>query len=977
MGEVYEAEQIESGRRIALKVMNHTLASEQDRKRFLREGRLAASVNHPNVVYIHGSEEIAGAPVIAMELVHGGTLKDRLKHRGPLPVTEAVAVALQIIAGLEAASAAGVLHRDIKPANCFVAADGTVKVGDFGLSISTLARGESLLTATGAVLGTPAYASPEQLRGEELGVTSDIYTVGATLYHLLTGRTPFTASDFVKLITEVLDRAPETPNSVRAEIPPGLSRVILRCLAKDRKARFQTYAELREALLPFRGTEVVPAKPAMRILADLIDCLVAYAPSLLFLIYWSFDPLDHFTRERTLAAAFIWVPFYLWYLLYYAVAEGLWGAGLGKTVCGLRVIGPDRNVPGLPRALLRTMIYIAPSILPSLVLMAVMPLSEMRAALARGQVLITDWLWLPLFGLLFVTMRSRSGYAAIHDLVSRTRVIVRPKTQPRPSLVELLATRAVCETTTTPPEPAGSATAMSLAKQIGPYEIRGSLWQQAGEELLLAFDPALRRKVWIHLRAVATDPVSAIRRDLSRATRLRWLTAGRTDTQCWEAYEAIEGAPLRGLVTEPQPWRAVRFWLLDLAEEISAALTTPATAPTLSLARVWISATGRALVLDFPCPGLASGADRNAALPLDGVTGMQQFLDTVARRALQPQPPQARDSFAPAPPVPARVPLYAQSFLSNLARGTFEKAEFILGNLHSLVSKPAQITSARRAASLFLAPALIFGVGLLIASMINFERIRWERAWNNAYPGKPSLRAATEVYNATLNETPAGTTNRQAEIIRAYVVHHFSELVTNEAFWANPGLSEPFSQEDRTVLRQAVLGRTAPRAEDVQEAERIVPDRLGAKKRETRLVPLFMFGGLISLGSIVVGLIELVGCSIFCQSPILRLFGIAVVDREGRQAKRFRLLWRWTVAWVPVTVLSFIAGSAVIMTSLSGALTPTADFNPAEWFNFGVWLLAGAGVIGVVVLVAVIYAAARPERGLQDRLAGTWLVPGL
>ncbi len=139
MGAVYEAEQHATGRRVALKVLGHTIDSPEMRKRFLREGRLAASVNHPNTVYIFGTEEIEGAPVIAMELVAGGTLRDRVK-RGPLPVREAVDATLQIIAGLDAAAGAGVLHRDVKPANCFVAPDGTVKVGDFGLSVSTLAR---------------------------------------------------------------------------------------------------------------------------------------------------------------------------------------------------------------------------------------------------------------------------------------------------------------------------------------------------------------------------------------------------------------------------------------------------------------------------------------------------------------------------------------------------------------------------------------------------------------------------------------------------------------------------------------------------------------------------------------------------------------------------------------------------------------------------------------------------------------------
>jgi serine/threonine protein kinase len=140
MGAVYEAEQKSTGRRIALKLLEHALESEESRKRFLREGRLAASINHPNSVFIFGTEEIDGTPIIAMELVPGGTLQDRVAMIGALPVTEAVESILQVIAGLEAAAAVGVLHRDIKPSNCFIDTDGTIKVGDFGLSISTLAR---------------------------------------------------------------------------------------------------------------------------------------------------------------------------------------------------------------------------------------------------------------------------------------------------------------------------------------------------------------------------------------------------------------------------------------------------------------------------------------------------------------------------------------------------------------------------------------------------------------------------------------------------------------------------------------------------------------------------------------------------------------------------------------------------------------------------------------------------------------------
>ena len=247
MGAVFEADDLESGRRVALKLLAHSLESPEARNRFFREGRLAASINHPNSVYVYGTEEIDGTPAISMEHVLGGTLHDRVRQRGPLPVTEAVDAILQIIDGLEAAAAVGVLHRDVKPSNCFVDADGTVKVGDFGLSISTTVRGDTHLTTPGSFLGTPAFSSPEQLRGDEIDVRSDIYAVGVTLFYLLTGRTPYEADNLVKLLATVLEQPAPSPAKFRKEIPQGLAKVILRCLAKQPSDRFKNYAELRDA----------------------------------------------------------------------------------------------------------------------------------------------------------------------------------------------------------------------------------------------------------------------------------------------------------------------------------------------------------------------------------------------------------------------------------------------------------------------------------------------------------------------------------------------------------------------------------------------------------------------------------------------------------------------------------------------------------------------------------------------------------
>src|SRR5262249_28181252 len=222
MGEVYEAEHLESGRRIALKVLRSRLENRDERARFLREGQLAASVSHPHTVYIFGSEEIAGTPVITMELLPGGTLKDRVRAEGPLPVPEAVSAILDVIGGLDAAQSAGILHRDIKPSNRFVDQDGSVKVGDFGLSISTLARDvRGVLTAdsdSGGFQGTPQFAPPEQLRGEPLDVRADIYAVGATLSYLLTGRAPFDAPDLHELFSRVTGEPAASPRRLRRDI---------------------------------------------------------------------------------------------------------------------------------------------------------------------------------------------------------------------------------------------------------------------------------------------------------------------------------------------------------------------------------------------------------------------------------------------------------------------------------------------------------------------------------------------------------------------------------------------------------------------------------------------------------------------------------------------------------------------------------------------------------------------------------------
>ena len=345
----YEAEDADSGRRVALKLLRHSLGTDTDRARFLREGRLAASINHEHVVYVYGSEEIAGSPVIVMELAARGSLKDRVDGDGPLPAAEAVDAILQVIDGLEATASSGVLHRDVKPSNCFIGTDGSIKVGDFGLSISIQRPAESHLTIDGAVLGTPAFAPPEQVTGQPLDVRSDIYSAAATLYFLLTGRPPFVGDSVVQVIASVIKQEPESPAVLAPGVSADLASIVLRGLYKDRVHRHQSYDDLRRALLPYSSQRLLPAPVYSRIVASLVDEALYSLPLLLAMpaaFAPSMDLLSHAAVARLTGVGGA-------SLIYFGLLEGIWGASVGKMLLGIRVVRVSQGAVGVQRALLR------------------------------------------------------------------------------------------------------------------------------------------------------------------------------------------------------------------------------------------------------------------------------------------------------------------------------------------------------------------------------------------------------------------------------------------------------------------------------------------------------------------------------------------------------------------------------------------------------------------------------------------------
>jgi eukaryotic-like serine/threonine-protein kinase len=256
MGVVYEAEDTKLGRRVALKFLPKETDHEPAAlERFLREARAASSLNHPGICTIHAIEECDGQRFIAMELLEGQAL-DKMLGAGSIPIPRTLEIGIQLADALDAAHKKGIVHRDIKPGNIFVTERGPVKILDFGLAKLLHEGDESIagdtigdtatnLTSPGTTLGTIAYMSPEQARGEELDGRSDLFSLGAVLYQMLTGKHPFPGSTSAVIFDHILHEAPIAPISLNPFVPAELERILNKALEKDRECRYQVAAELR------------------------------------------------------------------------------------------------------------------------------------------------------------------------------------------------------------------------------------------------------------------------------------------------------------------------------------------------------------------------------------------------------------------------------------------------------------------------------------------------------------------------------------------------------------------------------------------------------------------------------------------------------------------------------------------------------------------------------------------------------------
>ena len=970
MGTVYEAEDAASGRRVALKLISSAYAgSTEAAERFRREGRLASTLVHPRCVFVFAADEEAGRPYLVMELMPGRTLEDLVAEQGPMEPARAVTLILDVLDGLQEAHRLGFIHRDVKPSNCFLDAEGRVKIGDFGLAKSLIQV--TNLTQIGSFLGTPLFAAPEQIKGEPVDVQSDVYAVSATLYFLLSGRAPFASGDATSTLARIVSEPAPSLRSLRPELDPALDAVVLRGLERERARRWRSLAEFKAALLSVRPGPALLAALGTRFAAYLLDWLVLLLVKSLLL-----DLLVPMNWPKSLLIMEATVDFF-----YFALLEGLWGASLGKRLSGLRVrkASSPASRPRLPRILLRTALFVSLLDLfeltqAALWLLYPMPMTggndwavKVRTTLLLLMFLLPFVAWIAGIAALLAPMRARNGYRGLHEWMSDTRVVRLPRREKRRGLPGRALDRPLCQ-------PDG------MPEVLGPFLVRGALRWDEDAKILLGQDRSLGRAVWIWLRPAAEAPLTTARRDISRATRLRWLACGRHADEQWDAFMAFLGCPLAeaagqtflsGDLSRGESWAQLHPLLENLSEELSAAGAEGTLPDLLHPEQVWVGPDGQVQLLDIPL-GRCDVAGEGAGGPGRALT----LLGQAAALILEGTPrPSGRTG-----PIQAPVPLYARRLLNRLlGNGTpYKDVDGFQADLKASADEPAEVGRRRRAAHLgMLAGLLFFGMCWMVPAGWFNQFISFSILTRTIKEKEERLR---EMEEGALLEFSAGAVNPDL-LLRL----HAAVQLESDYRLCDPLRQSRDHDRRRAAAQLASYGWLSRKAyEQIQEQtdadwtksetnetrkhsghSGIAPFRLLAKRKTIWVYPQAGFW----LVMLVTWPVLWIAWAFLARGGIsYELAGIALVRGNGRPASRFQCAWRAFLVWVPVT------GLLALSLWLEVRYWEAWELDAASR-----WLLslASASWYAALLLLAayVFLALRRPTRTLHDRLSGIYLVP--
>jgi hypothetical protein len=947
MGAVYEATETGSGRRVAVKLIHSRLADSLALERFQQEGRLASQISHPRCVFVLAAADHEGTPYIVMELMPGSTLKEVVETCGPLPVQEALARILEIIDGLQEAHRLGLIHRDVKPSNCFVQADGTVKVGDFGLCKSTLSTDE--LTSKGMFLGTVLFAPPEQIRGLPVTYAGDVYSVTATLWYLLAGQAPFHHDTMNGAMARVLTDPLPYIGTLRAEVPVGLARVLERGLARDLHERYATLDELRSALeafvpryLSFSG---LSARAGAYLIDELTVDLVLVGPLLTVLALFGNTGWEQ-AAASTLA-----------FVLYFTYTDGVRGASVGKWLLRMRVCTVGTvEPPGWWRGLLRTLLFFA----------LVHGTISLPGILAK-RLTQEGWSWwatsavacVPaLIGLALVLgpMRPSNHFRGLHDLLTGTGVLRRARRREAPQLQRRQPDRLERFPPRDEPWPA----------QVGPYVVQGVQPAPEGQAVLLAHDPTLCRRVFLWFRPLVQGQFAGggkLRRgDVSRPTRLRHLNGGTHliggTHYRWDAFVAPAGFPLVDAVRPAQPvsWATARLIIEQLLEELQAAQTDHTLPEVLTIEQVWIDATGRVQVLDCPL-----GYKTAPTAPADPALALVQSTTALLLTG----------SATPGP-VEAVLPPPARAWVDQLmARPSFAEVPTAHAALKPLLDEPACVTRPWRAGTLGLSAGLnALGVVMMVLGALTFLA--------DAVKYKADVIARTDTVLPLLTDEA----QLQTWLADPRVAPHLADPKHKK--WLDPKVLERIiaqQERDQTELarREQMLGLVQrawlaagwgeglPAVATPTDSVLWVADRAKGHGgmyyfRSPHWIEETLAGNALRTLLWVWAWPTLWAIWAFAirGSGVFWLLGLTLIDRNGRRASRRRCLLRTIYVWLPLALL------------LSAAILAQTGLPPGTGAAVHIWLWLLAVSVGTVQLVG---AYAWPERSWPDAWAGTVLVP--